>query len=346
MGRGLTYEVVKSRINIEGYRLISKKYIKSSEKLEIMCPRGCLFLMTYNSFQQGSRCPCYRVEKIKDKQKLNYNFVWDFFKSKGYTLLSDSYENARVPLKSICPKGHIINIRYESLKRGQGCNVCGSKRMADKNRTSIADIKKAFKDEGYTLTSKEYNSQKEYLEYICPNGHRNKIKYSKFKSGRRCPTCSGGKIGDLDSNRALIIINRTINKSQSRGIGHYIRTREDYKIWQGNCRKLFGDICIITGSRKIHYHHLNRPFYLIISEALSKIKLEEIINEKMLNKFIKLFFKLHNRCLGIPLSKEIHKEFHKLYGINGDLKNFVEFYHSKTGRNFTEDYPQVTIDFY
>lgn len=38
--------------------------------------------------------------------KLIFKEVFQVFKSKGYTLLSSEYVNARTKLKCICPKGH------------------------------------------------------------------------------------------------------------------------------------------------------------------------------------------------------------------------------------------------
>ncbi len=39
--------------------------------------------------------------------------------------------------------------------------------------------------------SQEYQNSKQKLEYICPNGHRYKTGWSKFKQGDRCAHCSG-----------------------------------------------------------------------------------------------------------------------------------------------------------
>jgi hypothetical protein len=53
-------------------------------------------------------------------------------------------------------------------------------------------IGREFAKEGYILLSVEYRWDKK-LEYICPNGHRASITWSKWQNNRRCPYCYGNK---------------------------------------------------------------------------------------------------------------------------------------------------------
>ncbi|MFW6007925.1 MAG: hypothetical protein ACOCP8_01560, partial [archaeon] len=52
-----SYNYVKNYIESYGYKLLSKDYIRSSEKLSIECPEGHIYDAKFNSFQQGCRCP-------------------------------------------------------------------------------------------------------------------------------------------------------------------------------------------------------------------------------------------------------------------------------------------------
>ena len=49
--------VVKNYIEDFNYKLLSTSYIKALDKLKLLCPKGHIFEMRYNDFQQGHRCP-------------------------------------------------------------------------------------------------------------------------------------------------------------------------------------------------------------------------------------------------------------------------------------------------
>jgi hypothetical protein len=53
----------------------------------------------------------------------------------------------------------------------------------------IDNIGKEFELEGYTLLTKEYENQKQKLEYICPNGHKRHTTWKSWKKGSRCLVC-------------------------------------------------------------------------------------------------------------------------------------------------------------
>ena len=50
-------------------------------------------------------------------------------------------------------------------------------------------VKNKFEKEGYRLISDHYMGAHQKLDYVCPNGHKHNISWSKWKSGRRCPYC-------------------------------------------------------------------------------------------------------------------------------------------------------------
>ena len=64
----LTYGFVKEQIeSVDGYKLLSKKYVNNNTKLEIRCPKGHIYEVTYGNFQQGGRCPICNTEKTSSK---------------------------------------------------------------------------------------------------------------------------------------------------------------------------------------------------------------------------------------------------------------------------------------
>ena len=59
----LSYEYVKEYFQYYGYTLLSKEYINASKLLEVKCPEGHIFYITYNKFQQRRRCPICNESK-------------------------------------------------------------------------------------------------------------------------------------------------------------------------------------------------------------------------------------------------------------------------------------------
>ena len=82
-----SYEFIKSQIEKEGYKLLSKKYEGALFKLKVECNKGHQYSVTYDNFRIGKRCPiCY------GGIKLTYNYVKSQFAKYGYKLLSNNYK--------------------------------------------------------------------------------------------------------------------------------------------------------------------------------------------------------------------------------------------------------------
>lgn len=72
-----------------------------------------------------------------DSTKLSYSFVSEYVKSRGYTLVSDSYINNNSKLDLICGEGHRWSVSFHNFKdMDQNCPVCVGRRFfsgAEKN---------------------------------------------------------------------------------------------------------------------------------------------------------------------------------------------------------------------
>lgn len=120
----LTYEYVKEYIEKEGYILLSKEYKNNRTKLKIQCPEGHIFSMRFNDFQQGQRCrECYN-KFVGDSKRYSYDYIKEYFLKYGYKLLSNNYINSKEKLTVECPKGHIIEISFDSFRGGNRCSIC------------------------------------------------------------------------------------------------------------------------------------------------------------------------------------------------------------------------------
>jgi len=53
----LSYDEVKQRFEEQNHQLISKGYKNSRSKVDVICPNGHEWFVTYNNFQRGNMCP-------------------------------------------------------------------------------------------------------------------------------------------------------------------------------------------------------------------------------------------------------------------------------------------------
>jgi hypothetical protein len=192
----LTYEEVKKTVEENGFVLISAAYLGHNEKLQVKCPEGHKFLITYHSFKQGTRCSECSGKKKKDIEEIRI-----LFEKEGYLLLSAEYKNIKIPLHSKCPKGHDCFINYHSFRRGHRCLECSGKK-----KKAFEEVKALFEKEGYSLVSDKYKNNREKLHSRCPKGHDYHTTYSSFKYGYRCPCCSnrGTSIPEIELTNILI----------------------------------------------------------------------------------------------------------------------------------------------
>lgn len=193
----LTYEYVKEYIENEGYKILSNEYVNNRSKLEIMCPHGHVFLVKFNNFKNGSRCPvCY------GHIKHSYDEVKNIFESNGYKLLSDEYVNKDEKLEIMCPDGHIYFTSLNVFKRGFRCPQCSGKA-----KHTLEFIREYLNKYGYELLSTEYINANTSISMKCPEGHVFKMRFGEFKNNnRRCPVCSSSS-GALETASILDKLN-------------------------------------------------------------------------------------------------------------------------------------------
>ena len=195
MGVKLNINKVKhGAIELGTWKVIDSVYVNCSTKLKCKCIRhGHINYISWNNIKQNKGCPT--CNKMYNKNRLDFNIIKKSFKKEGYTLLTKKYINNVQKLKYICPKGHRHSITWRNWRQGKRCFYCfGSAKL------TIEFIKQEFEKEGYQFLTMEYKNSKQSLEYICPNGHKHRIKWGDWKNGVRCPYCSGHSSVGLDLN--------------------------------------------------------------------------------------------------------------------------------------------------
>jgi hypothetical protein len=76
---------------------------------------------------------------------------------------------------------------------GPLCNLYPGGFGSCPSKDTYDEVKQAFEAEGYVLLSKEYLGANKYLYYICPKGHKHRIKWSCWQQGQRCGKCKYGR---------------------------------------------------------------------------------------------------------------------------------------------------------
>jgi len=175
----LVYDYVKTFIELKRYRLLSKEYKNSRTKLQMRCPKGHKFKMTWHNFQQGTRCP------ICNDQRFTYKYIKKEIKKKRYKLLDKKYVNNYTKLKLQCLEGHVFRMSWRHFKRGEKCPIC----RRNERKHKYKDIKNFIELKGYELLSKEYKNGHAKLELKCPKGHEFKMRWNNFQQKQRCPIC-------------------------------------------------------------------------------------------------------------------------------------------------------------
>lgn len=207
-----TYEKVKEYIESRGYKLISKKYINNTQKLNLICPNGHNIEMTFASLRRGCDCKICSNKKCGDKQRLSYEYVKDFIEERGFILISKEYKTAREKIEIECCRcGYRFTPTFDNFKnKDTGCPSClGIKKYLYK------DVERYIRDSGYELLNDTYNNCREKMEIKCPIGHIFKMNFDSFKNkNNRCPICNESKgerrINDfLDKQGVLYEIQKT-----------------------------------------------------------------------------------------------------------------------------------------
>lgn len=173
-----TLEKVRNIFAAEGFTLLSNEYKNTKSKLKYRCPVGHKHAMSLSSFKKGIRCPY-----CSGKAKKRIDFLKREFEKENYILLDSEYKNVHSDLNFICPNDHKDKISWNLWRRCSRCPTCAGKRIDTKY------AKDSFYIDGYVLLSK-YEKSNKYLYYICPNGHKGRMRWYNWKAGKRCPKCA------------------------------------------------------------------------------------------------------------------------------------------------------------
>lgn len=127
--RAKTADVIKDFQKIHGdfYDYSKMKYIRSKDKVEIICPVHGSFFQPPGDHKRGNGCPdCSLLGMIENKRKPLKDVIADFIKVHGdmYDYTGVYYKGAWVPVEIRCSTHGAFYQAPEHHRRGSGCPAC------------------------------------------------------------------------------------------------------------------------------------------------------------------------------------------------------------------------------
>ena len=231
------------------------------------------------------------------------------------------------------------NIKKNGLHK---CKKCAAIEVGSNRKMDEGSVRNEFTKHNLVLLDNLslYKNGRTKLRFRC-NTHNtiiqeisyNKLRLSKFP----CRLCNNENISSRQRGS-----DNAVWKGGISSIHGYLRRELKTAGWYYNSSKKYKSKCVITGKRGDHIHHLY-SFSKILKEAVEEFKLDvrssiSDYTEEELSIFKERFFTVHNRYpLGVPLSKEIHKQYHTLYGDDNTEEQFEEFKNVKSKYGITKD---------
>lgn len=234
----------------------------------------------------------------------------------------------------------IIEKQYGNYLRGHkngkdSCYKCRGIKVGESSILPIEMVYKLINNINYTFLKwiDEYKGTTSKFLLKCDQGHEFKTNYIHLQRGQRCPTCY--HLSYKGSN----VYNW---KGGVRSLQIYLRQKIEY--WKKESLKKYDYKCFITDkrSKNLIVHHIYN-FSKIVDETLEMTQLPlyenvGLYSEKQLSVLENVCIKLHYKYgLGIPILKNLHEDFHKLYGITDNsveqLYRFKNMYFNGNVKN-------------
>lgn len=159
----LTFEYVKNYFQKQNCEVLETEYKNAKYKMKYKCKCGNESKITWNSFQQGTRC--IKCSNRCVSEKLNIDFIRNRFLEKKCILLEEVYINSKTKMKCKCACNNEYYTTWDSFNSGHvRCKFCADENTAKKSfqfKDYIMPSKKKVRVQGY-----ENIALDEILEYL------------------------------------------------------------------------------------------------------------------------------------------------------------------------------------
>lgn len=188
------------KVHGEKYDYSKVNYVKSSEKVCIICPEHGEFWQTPNSHLSGVGCPKCGVKQRASNICMTFK---DFIKKANekhgdkYDYSEVEYVNSKTKIKVICHEKDENGIEHGPfyvepslhLHRGDGCPKCAGRNKYKDKEYLLNSLKKVYKNDNYTFDKVVYRGYKEKITITCPEHGDFDITINHAMRGQGCPKC-------------------------------------------------------------------------------------------------------------------------------------------------------------
>lgn len=291
----LTLTEVKNYFEDErGFTLLETEYINSETPMRYICTCGRTSSMSYKNAKKGRNCrECGREKLSSTKQVYTSDFVINYYRSQGCTILDDFAPASWDKLRYICSCGTESAMSWYKFKAGHRCKNCRTTKVADiRRKYTTAEIADLFKAAGKKLlTTEPFKNSQTPLRYQCSCGCEAFITLNNFFQEKDCWNCRNAKISESKKDPNITDEDR-INKRQY----------PEYKSWRTAVFERDDYTCQCCGERggDLNAHHI----YNYADNPEGRTDVEN----------------------GVTLCERCHKEFHSSYGYRNTTATQLEEY--------------------
>ena len=155
-----------------------------------LCRKDHKWKTTYNNIRQGHGCP-FCAGKMNKKPNDYYLLA----KMRGFRWLGPMPPHVRINTNWECPKGHQWKARYNNIKNGTGCRICGRKERAEKSRYKPDDYHALAEAQGIQWIGSEVPNVRTKTNWKCKHNHCWEATYASVRLCG-CPICGRKRTGD------------------------------------------------------------------------------------------------------------------------------------------------------
>lgn len=264
---------IEKALQIHGSKYIYDlvNYVKTNQKIEIICPKHGSFFQQPSNHLQGRGCKkcfeqkiTYTLDDFISKAKLKHKNKFDYSEVE--------YINSKTPVKIICKKHGGFYQKPSCHLRGDGCSKCGGI-----CRLTLCDfVEKAVSIhmEKYDYSLVVYKNHSTKVEIICRSHGVFLQTPNKHLIGEGCPKCKSSK----NEN----IIRKYLNL-------HNFNFKEQVSFPAcKNKRRLLFDFVITHGSELLAIEYNGEHHYGLVNFSSNKTRTYVEFEQTKINDAIKL----------------------------------------------------------
>jgi len=164
---------------------------KTTNKIQIVCPKHGTFSQRISDHLRGQRCPKCKFEKLSRQFSLTtdeFIFKAKQIHGKRYDYTQVHYQNDHTLVTIICKKhGPFEQRPHNHLHDGCGCPSCG--KVKRKHTKEFVQESKQIHGQKYDYKLTEYVNSRTKVKIVCPKHGAFVQSPAKHLQGNGCPLC-------------------------------------------------------------------------------------------------------------------------------------------------------------